>query len=207
MGGDIHLCASKFVSKEKYLYIAGLLGALLSVFAALFTICTYLYNKRQAAKAKSTYASRPLLVTSNNNTNANNNLSRSGSSSGSFTDYTAPRQRSPRPKKINYLIFNLTIADLIGCSSIVFSQVCLLGDFDFSHTKAFCVYVRCVIHFGFLASFLWTNCIAFYLLSETYEWKRFPIIGFHIICWGLPAAAIAALKLGDFIVKSPETHW
>ncbi|EGG17666.1 cAMP receptor-like protein [Cavenderia fasciculata] len=122
-------------------------------------------------------------------------------------DTTTPS--SPRPKTINRLIFFLTLSDFIGCSSIVFTQVCMLADFHFATTIHFCIALRCVIHFGFLSSFLWTNCIAFYLLREVYEWKpqRFPFYIFHIVCWGIPLISITIFASGHFIVKADQIGW
>eukprot|EP01132_Coremiostelium_polycephalum_P004936 gene4936-6153_t len=114
-----------------------------------------------------------------------------------------------KPKKINSLIFWLSISDFIGCTFIIISQVFLITKIEFAQSLGFCISMRCIIHFGFLASFLWTNCIAFYLLREVYEWKPydFPIVIFHLICWGISFFSVSTFFFGNIIQKNPNTGW
>ncbi|GAM22761.1 hypothetical protein SAMD00019534_059360 [Acytostelium subglobosum LB1] len=111
---------------------------------------------------------------------------------------------------INHLVFCLSIADFIACSAIVFSQLCMLLKVEFVHQFNFCVYIRCIIHFGFLSSFLWTNCIAYHLLRETYGGDRpyrVPLIVFHLIGWGVSLGSVAVFLFGHFITRNEVTGW
>ncbi|EFA80002.1 hypothetical protein PPL_06823 [Heterostelium album PN500] len=205
MGGDIHLCSLILAAKYTLLlYIANMLGSLLSLLASIFNIGYYLSKRRRPFSKSKKLSKTPLLAKFSNVDTASIN---SGSSSSStsysnqndinvlisttssistynkneITPISTPTTRSPlnpsrstnnnnnsisrnnkfsdsstnitrdvqdKPKRINQLVFFLSLADFIACSTMLFSQ-----------TFTFCVTVRSIVHFGFLASFLWTNCV------------------------------------------------
>ncbi|KYQ89984.1 hypothetical protein DLAC_11729 [Tieghemostelium lacteum] len=136
-------------------------------------------------------------------------LTSSQTSIGSVSSTSSFHPRYSKPKKINNLIFYLSISDFIGCTFLIISQISILGHFEILSSERYCIAMRSLIHFGFLSSFLWTNCIAFYLLRETFEWKPydFQIWVFHVISWSISIGSIFSLIFGNVIKRSPETGW
>ncbi|GAM20301.1 hypothetical protein SAMD00019534_034760, partial [Acytostelium subglobosum LB1] len=202
MGGDIHICALILSSKSLLiLYISSLIGSSLSLFASLFNIIFYLLKRRRLfSRVEDT---NPLLLPAydldnsiNNNDNNNNN--------GSTGNISPSVDNSPRT--INHLVFFLSVADFIACSALVLTQISMLFNAPFANTLNYCIAARSVIHFGFLSSFLWTNCIAYYLLREVFEWNscHVPSAVYHVFSWGLALLGVSSFFFGDNVITQDE---
>jgi len=111
----------------------------------------------------------------------------------------------PKKETISRLICYLTISDLGASLSIVVSQVTLmLGVYDFIE----CVIYRCLIQFFFIASFLWTCCIAHHLYRETKLLTKIAnpaLTVYHCISWGVSAVVVIVLVANNKIVPSTQS--
>ncbi|KAM9970143.1 hypothetical protein ACTFIR_001988 [Dictyostelium discoideum] len=113
-------------------------------------------------------------------------------------------EQKKNPKKIDTLIFYLSISDFIAVAGIIIEQLIIIFNKEISKSIGFCIGERVSIHFGLLATLFWSNCIAYYLLREAYELKPYNIkfIYFHIVCWGMALIGVASLFFSKIITVS-----
>jgi len=116
---------------------------------------------------------------------------------------------APKKEAISTLICALALADLCSSASVIISQGTLLSGYN---TFVMCVVWRCFVQFFFIASFLWTCCIAHHLYKETTliimhnKTMIPPLRIYHTICWGLPAILIIVLAAGGKVQPSDQ-NW
>ncbi|KAN0024228.1 hypothetical protein ACTFIV_008629 [Dictyostelium citrinum] len=110
-------------------------------------------------------------------------------------------EQKRNPKKTDTLIFYLSISDFIAVTSIIIEQLVIIFNKEISKSIGFCIAERTSIHFGLLATLFWSNCIAYYLLRETYGLKPYNIrfTYFHIVCWGMASIGVASLFFSKII--------
>jgi len=118
------------------------------------------------------------------------------------------QMKKQRKNLVTTLVFCLAIADLIASIGIFTSQSILLFANNLS-TFYLCAFLRSLIQYGFLSSFLWTSCISFFLYSATRQSPERPsrIILMHVISWGVPAILVLSQVLAKGIAVSDHSLW
>jgi len=107
------------------------------------------------------------------------------------------------------LIFFLSLADFFGSLFIFVSQGLLFGAafYSISYSHGLCIFFRAGINLFFVASFVWTSCIAIHIWVSSHQKAQIPIIFFHLFAWGVPAIMTVILVAGHFVVIENDYKW
>eukprot|EP01116_Phalansterium_solitarium_P024411 TRINITY_DN894_c0_g1_i1.p2 TRINITY_DN894_c0_g1~~TRINITY_DN894_c0_g1_i1.p2 ORF type:complete len:315 (+),score=57.06 TRINITY_DN894_c0_g1_i1:124-1068(+) len=120
----------------------------------------------------------------------------------------ACRKRKKGTQTLSTLVFCLAISDLIASSGICASQsVMLFADF---YDSFLCVFLRAVLQFGYLASFMWTSCISVLLYRATMQASNegmARMVAMNLVSWGIPGILVGVLIALKGIAYEAKSQW